>query len=357
MKESSGPKVVLITARSDTGGGPKHVLELAEFLSENNSQPDICSPLDPPFGQKFREFSKEHFYCPHRKFSLKTLLTLIELGKEDRSIVFHSHGRGAGFYTKILSLFGFTCLHSFHGAHGPKNLKEKIVQAIEITLGKGIKAYVCVSPDEKETSVQLGLSSSENTTVICNHFPINKGLDSKPDRPFENLGILSRLDPHKNNQIALRFYAKLLNERPNLKLKIAGDGEERGILENLAKELQISNKVEFKGNISDIDSFFSEIDCLISTSKGEGLPYTVLESFERGVPCVLSNVQGHRFLSKPAYLFELNSYDSFHHSFLNVEKDRSEAINRNYNFALRNFNLESTFGKILKLYNAFGSID
>lgn len=350
MTGSSDPKVVLLTARSDTGGGPKHVFELTNYLIKNNIQPIICSPLENPYGPEYLKKAFYHVQCPHRSFSLGTLLSLINIGKEDSSIVFHSHGRGAGFYTKILSLFGFTCFHTFHGAHAPKNIKERIVLFVEKLLGKNIRKYICVSPDERENVLSLNLSLSKNIVVVCNNYPVTIDLKECP-KNFSHLGILSRLDPHKNNRIAIIYFSELLKERPELRLTIAGDGEEREKLENLVKSLGLAGKVEFLGNITDIDSFFKKIDCLISTSKGEGLPYTVLESFERGIPTLLSNVQGHRFVQKKEFLFNLSSQSSFLEKFKLLEKSTQENAKDRYEFLKSHFNEKETFGKLLNLYS------
>lgn len=351
MTGSSGTKVVLLTARSDTGGGPKHVLELTRYLNEHGLQPIICSPMQNPYGPEYLKNSLFHVQCPHRSFSLGTLFALINLGKENSSIIFHSHGRGAGFYTKILSLFGFSCFHTFHGAHAPKNTKEKCILLIEKLLGKNIKKYFCVSPDERENVLSLNLSSASKTVVVCNNYPITNPLKSSPSTPFKHFGVLSRLDPHKNNIKILQFFSKLLKGKPELKLSIAGDGEEMEKLKTLSKKLGIEPHVTFLGNISDIDTFFESIDCLLSTSKGEGLPYTVLEAYERGVPCLLSQVQGHRFVQEEEFLFSLDSYDSFLDCLQLLENKSLESVTNRYEFLKTTFSEEKTFGKLMNFYS------
>ncbi len=341
--------IVLLTSRSDIGGGPKHVLELAKFL-KNDFALVICSPQNQPFYKDYLKLTNNYISTPHRSFSISTFFKLLILFKENPSYIFHSHGKGAGLYTKLLSLFGAKCIHTFHGVHKAENLKGKLIQLIERVLGRFIEVFICVSPDEKETSLLLGQSDQYNTQVIPNHFPVTKDLKTSHLSTFSKLGVLSRLDPHKNNELALRFFSKLTISHPNLRLIIGGDGEQMSLLKDLTEELGIAKKVSFLGEVFDIDSFFSEIDCFISTSKGEGLPYTVLEAFERGIPCLLSDVQGHRFLQRKQYLFNLDQFDSFQSAFNSLERNSSTNSKDRFYFLTQEFSLESTMIKIRSLY-------
>jgi glycosyltransferase involved in cell wall biosynthesis len=350
------PTIVLITSRSDTGGGPKHVNELSSFLIDNKIDVVICSPTESPYGLSFQKKASLHIKTPHRSFSIKTLYRLILLGRNSEQLIFHSHGRGAGLYTKILSLFGHNCVHTFHGAHPPKSIKETFLLYIEKVLGKNINRFICVSNDEEINAISLGLCTLKNTDVICNYYPTKREFHNKDRIKLRKLGILSRLDPHKNNAVALEYFSKLQKLRPEINLIIAGDGEEADYLKSLSKEIGIDSKISFLGEISNIDSFFEEIDCLISTSLGEGLPYNVLEAFERGVPCLLSDVQGHRFLQRAKYLFSLSSSESFIEGFKYLEQNALENTKDRYSFLKSRFNKEVTLEEVLRLYKRLSSI-
>ena len=45
--------VLLITLRSDVGGGPKHVYDLARGIDRKNIS--IAAPVSPPYGKKYKE--------------------------------------------------------------------------------------------------------------------------------------------------------------------------------------------------------------------------------------------------------------------------------------------------------------
>ena len=98
---------------------------------------------------------------------------------------------------------------------------------------------------------------------------------------------------------------KLNNLHTNIKLFIIGDGK--------------SNFYKYKENIFYLGSmnydliktFIYQSDFLIIPSYTEGLPFTLLESMNLGIPCICSNISGIKELIKDNYngfLFDLKGY-------------------------------------------------
>jgi glycosyltransferase involved in cell wall biosynthesis len=52
--------------------------------------------------------------------------------------------------------------------------------------------------------------------------------------------------------------------------------------------------VKFLGYVGDMPSLWPALDCLLLTSRYEGLPITILEAMACGVPIVASNLDGMR---------------------------------------------------------------
>jgi glycosyltransferase involved in cell wall biosynthesis len=72
----------------------------------------------------------------------------------------------------------------------------------------------------------------------------------------------------------------------NLRFRIAGDGPLRPVLENLARDLDVSENIEFLGAIQDIPAFLRGAKFLVHTSESEGCPNAVMESMACGLPSV-----------------------------------------------------------------------
>lgn len=65
-------------------------------------------------------------------------------------------------------------------------------------------------------------------------------------------GIAARLNPVKDVATLIRGFALAAKEHPNIRLLIAGDGEEREMLEKMAAELCPKGSYVFAGWVTDM---------------------------------------------------------------------------------------------------------
>jgi glycosyltransferase involved in cell wall biosynthesis len=105
---------------------------------------------------------------------------------------------------------------------------------------------------------------------------------------------VGRLSPEKGQAGLLRAFADLRRSRPDLKLRLVGDGPERGSLEALASELGVAGAVTFAGRLSEAETLaeIARSDLLALPSFMEGLPIVLTEAMAIGVPVVASRVAG-----------------------------------------------------------------
>lgn len=106
------------------------------------------------------------------------------------------------------------------------------------------------------------------------------------------IGIAARLTRQKGHSFLLMAFSQLLSSWPEAQLMIAGDGEERSSLENLAHQLGISHNVRFLGAIRDVREFLSVLDLFAHPSIFEGLGIAVIEAMSMGAPIVATRVDG-----------------------------------------------------------------
>lgn len=97
-------------------------------------------------------------------------------------------------------------------------------------------------------------------------------------------------------------HAFLLNEMTRLpervKLLLPGEGalKEQCILQ--AENLGIKDRVVFPGWVSDMPVWYAAADCVVTSSRSEGLPFHIMEAMGSGLPVVASMVKGHMDLVK-----------------------------------------------------------
>jgi phosphatidylinositol alpha-1,6-mannosyltransferase len=82
---------------------------------------------------------------------------------------------------------------------------------------------------------------------------------------------VGRLQRRKGHDIAIQAIATLRTRLPNLRYVIAGDGEERSRLEQLAADLNVQDRVFFAGIVSDADlpAFYAACDIFLLPNRVE----------------------------------------------------------------------------------------
>jgi glycosyltransferase involved in cell wall biosynthesis len=101
----------------------------------------------------------------------------------------------------------------------------------------------------------------------------------------------ARLIPHKRIDAVIRVLSKLPN---NYKFIIIGEGSELDRLQELTKELNLSNNIFFLGKISSdlLYKILALSSIFISWSAEEGAPNSFVEALNFGLPIVSASVGG-----------------------------------------------------------------
>ena len=309
-------KVLEISARADIGGGPRHLRDLAQGLRASVDL-YVASPLEAPFGDEFRRLAIEHFELPKRSFRLSKAFALLGFCRKRQIQIVHSHGRGAGAYSRFLGLFGIKVVHTFHGFHRHSGRKTQIFAILERILKYFTHEFIAVSQDEMTRAVQDHVASAGATTVIFNGLPIlTKEIKPtyvhSPNRCV--FGVLTRFDAHKGNHLLIDFVSQLPAElKERCEFRLAGEGPEKAALEQLVQKLNLVDKIVFMGPVAEPLVFLSGVDIFASCSQGEGLSYATLEALQMGRLLLLSRVTGHTELNglSGVFFFNLDSVPDF----------------------------------------------
>ena len=157
---------------------------------------------------------------------------------------------------------------------------------------------VTVSEDVKKDLLKETGVDAKKVQVI--YVGVNKTRFLKPDINNNNsikliyIGVLIK---EKGVGFAISAISKLKEKYKDIKLTIVGDGEDKQYFENLVKQLNLADSVNFVGRVdySEVPSLLNRNNIFIHPSvRDEGFPMVMLEAVTAGLPIIATDKGGTR---------------------------------------------------------------
>lgn len=150
---------------------------------------------------------------------------------------------------------------------------------------------VSVSDDAARLSITADRLDPQRVTRIWNGIDLQRFQFRGPAIAPVAISV-ARLSPEKDFPTLLRATALAIREVPDFRLLLVGDGSERGALEQLVRELDLSAHVQLLGERRDIPELLSQSAFFVSSSLTEGVSLTLLEAMAVGLPVLATAVGG-----------------------------------------------------------------
>ena len=130
--------------------------------------------------------------------------------------------------------------------------------------------------------------------------------DAETPKPSGNpaalmLSRLSKAEDYKGHREVIRAWPRVLQNSPDAKLWIVGEGDLRNDLQKLASEFKLEKQVRFWGRVSDEtkQELLQKSRCLLMPSRAEGFGLVYLEAMRLGRPCLVSTLDAGREVVNP----------------------------------------------------------
>jgi glycosyltransferase involved in cell wall biosynthesis len=299
--DESQPRIVFVLTGLGLGGAEMQVLELAKRLHVRGWPISIVSMTAPqPLAKRFTEAGMEVEFLGMKE-GVPNPLGLLRLAlilRHRRPMVVHSHMVHANILARAVRLLVrvpvVVCTaHSMIEGARWREWAYRVTDRLATLTTAISKAAV-------ERYVRVGAVPRQRMRFLPNGVDIQRFQPNRASRSAKRaeLGLgdcfawlaVGRLVPAKNYALMLRSFASVQN--PNAKLIIAGEGPLRTQLENLARQLDISDRVHFLGPRNDVTELMNAVDAYVMSSDWEGMPMVLLEASASGLPIVATNVGG-----------------------------------------------------------------
>ena len=232
---------------------------------------------------------------------LKAFFGLVSLIRKFKPDVIHTHTAKAGVLGRLASLLagrGAVRVHTFHGhlLHGYfSGTITKLVILIEKVLAARTSVLIAIGTKVRDDLVAAGIGRTDKYRVFFPGLPAPKAIakvmaQSALGFSTETLYItfVGRLTQIKRPDRLLDVASECKTRGLDLRFLVAGEGE---LFESSKARCQREQlNVTFFGWRSDIDQILAASDIAILTSDNEGIPLTLIQAAQAGLPIVATNV-------------------------------------------------------------------
>jgi len=157
---------------------------------------------------------------------------------------------------------------------------------------------VGVAPGIEKLFVDILGVPGERTLYIRNGVPDIHRLDPidvdwEVPKQAKTVGMVGRFDDHHKDQVTLvRAVAMVCKQVPDVHLVFIGDGSRRAEVEQLASQLDMSDRAHFLGLRRDVPALLHHLDVFVLSSRIEGESLAILEAMSAQRPIVATAVGG-----------------------------------------------------------------
>lgn len=335
-------KILMMMGGGDIGGAKTHIFSLVRELVKEH---EVCvvSFRDDVFPREMMaEGIRVAFILeknPHK--ARKKLLCLVDTMQPH---LIHCHGGRANMMGAIVRASRdvpvMTTVHSdYRLDYLGSALKQYTLGTINAVSLRRLDGYQAVADRMAQTLIERGFSPYRVMTIY-------NGMDfSHPIEDFDRTsycrkqwgvevtddmvlcGLAARLTAVKDIETAIRGFAKAAQEQPQLRMFLAGTGEDEDKLKQLAQQLDVTEKVVFCGWVTEIAMFFAAMDITLLTSLSETFPYSILEGIREGCVPVCSDVGGMGELiesGESGYIFQPRDVDALADALTKLASDREK---------------------------------
>jgi glycosyltransferase involved in cell wall biosynthesis len=306
MPAPDRPLRILHAVRAPVGGIFRHILDLANGQADRGHEVGIIADsltggerasqalagIAPRLKLGVHRIAIHREPWPTDALVWARFMRMIQRLKPD---VLHGHGAKAGAFVRMRKRADHIIrVYTPHGGslhYKPNSIKGQIYGRLERALMNSTDLFLFESAFARDTyqhtiGVPQGLVRCVFNGVTADEFdPVLRAADAT------DVVYVGEFRDIKGADLLVDAVARLHADGRPVTLTLAGDGEETAALKAQVERLGLVNSVRFIGHVKARHGF-AQGKLLVVPSRGDSMPYVVIEAGAAGIPMVAANVGG-----------------------------------------------------------------
>jgi glycosyltransferase involved in cell wall biosynthesis len=253
--------------------------------------------------ERLESYGVDITYLGKSKFDPTTLAALLKIIDQKQIDILHLHGYGATTFGRMAAFIrGLPVVLHEHANLTDTPWYQKIADVclepltdIAIAVSQSTADFVINArkiPARKVKIVYLGVPLEEFSRYRTDD-ELREARAALGAGPNDFIaGTVTRLHDSKGNSFLVDAARLVLDQRPQAKFYVVGEGPLRESLEQQARALNLGDRFVFAGFARDVAAVISAFDLSVFPSLWEGTPLTVFEALAMGRPIVATDADG-----------------------------------------------------------------
>ena len=303
---------------------------------------------------------------------LFSIIKLIFLIKKIRPDVIHAHSAKGGVIARIASVFFKKKVlytpHAFSYLSAKNKFKRFLFLIVEKILRTKNTIILATSNSEKNQAIQIVGYDKKKVFVLENAIDKNTiGEDKNLEKTLKSkiyICTVGRPSFQKNLEMLINAFEAVAQNNSKVHLFIIGAGE---YSPRKNKNVQMINKRNLENRATilpwvpreQVQTYIKNAKLYVSSSRYEGMPYSVIESMALSIPSVLTNVDGNRDLvleKKSGFLVEAGDDIAMANKIINLLNDtrlRNKFALQAKKLFMKNHQLSNYLQKLIVHYQKY----
>ena len=366
----------LTSTHGGIGGAEKLLLDLSDRYDSSRFSVAYCNvfsrgDIKQQYFEALRERGLPYYKIngEYLKNVPKIVSDLVRLIRRERIDIVHAHLIHAcivAYLAVSLEKISKLVITRHYTVDIPYLYKSFLLAKLDARSAAKANKVIAVSNEVKNGLILQGVSPERieiihNGTDLSAFEQTTNTSDDLWKSPKEKivLATIGSLSPLKGHSTLIKVFAKIAKKIPKINLIIIGEGANRNELENLAKNLQVENKISFLGFRSDVPAILKNTDLYVHPSNYEAFGIAVLEAMAARKCVIATRVGGIPDIiveGQTGFLVPPSNEDALEEAILyaiNNPKQTFEMGEAGRRRVEQNFRIESVAEKYQNLYESF----